>query len=98
MRMNMITWTPCAIPYSMYLNIVLLGHVAPAGRVEEWVEPHCNDVAKDFGFDEFPVQEAVEALSEEVSLPVSKTGNPRKVEVDLTGITGFIHHTCASSL
>ena len=55
-----------------YLNIVLLGHVAPAGRVEEWIEPHCDDVAKYFGLDELPVQEAVEALSEEVSLPAQR--------------------------
>ena len=52
------------------LNFVLLCHVAPAGRVEEGVEPRSDDVPEDLGLDQLPVQEAVKALPEEVPLPV----------------------------
>ena len=30
-----------------YLNIVLFGHDAPAGRIEEWVEPHCDGMSRE---------------------------------------------------
>ena len=54
------------------LNVVLLSHVAPAGRVEEGVEPHGDDVPEDLGLDELAVQEAIEALPEKVPLPVCR--------------------------
>ena len=54
------------------LNFVLLCHVAPAGRVEEGVEPHGDDVPEDLGLDELAVQEAIEALPEKVPLPVCR--------------------------
>ena len=52
-----------AIKTSPYLNIVLLGHVAPTRGVQERIEPHGDDVPEYLGLDELPVQETVKALS-----------------------------------